>query len=149
MWYGNKERLNPDKILTMTIDINNIIESKGLDQNDLAKELFPGTKHPKMALQRIIKGEAQLDTEQIVRLSAYTGLSISELFGQRDWKASSKGGVHTFESEDYRAELDTNTWISKVWKKSELIHEVVIHDRHISLSNYFSLLNNVIKHGKS
>lgn len=133
----------------MTIDINNIIESKGLDQNDLAKELFPGTKHPKMALQRIIKGEAQLDSEQIVRLSVYTGLSISELFGQRDWKASSNGGVHAFESEDYRAELDTNTWISKVWKKSELIHEVIIHDQHISLSNYFSLLNDVIKHGKS
>lgn len=132
-----------------TIDINNIIESKGLDQTDLAKELFPGAKHPKMALQRIIKGEAQLDSEQIVRLSIYTGIPIGELFGQRDWKAKTKEGVHTFESEDYRAELDTNTWISKVWKKDELIHEVVIHDQHISLSNYFSILNNVIKHGKS
>lgn len=132
-----------------TIDINNIIESKGLDQNDLAKELFPGAKHPKMALQRIIKGEAQLDSDQIVRLSIYTGIAIGELFGERDWKAQTKEGVHTFESEDYRAELDTNTWISKVWKKDELIHEVVIHDRHISISNYFTLLNNVISNGKS
>ncbi len=36
-----------------TIDLNKIIEKRGLDPNDVAQQLFPKNKYPKLATKNI------------------------------------------------------------------------------------------------
>ena len=52
-----------------TIDLKEIIEKRKLDAKDVAQQLFPGIKYPKLALNRIIAGEAVLDANQISKLA--------------------------------------------------------------------------------
>ena len=49
-----------------TIDIQKIAHAKGLLLKDLAKVLFPKTKYPYLAIRRIMRGEAFLNSEQVL-----------------------------------------------------------------------------------
>jgi len=51
------------------IDLKKIIENAGLDIKETAQHLFPNNKYAKLALDRVIKGDAFLDTNQISKLS--------------------------------------------------------------------------------
>lgn len=134
-----------------TIDLSKIIEDRGLNTKEVAKELFPKNKYPKLALDRVIKGEAFLDTNQVSRLSLITGVPIQFLYSNGEWKTTSKEeGIVTFQTGEYRAELNTGEWITKIYHKGSIFHESVIHQESITLSKYLkSLTELIIKHDKS
>jgi hypothetical protein len=132
------------------IDLKKIIEDNDLDVRELAAELFPGIKYPKLALDRVLKGDTYLDTNQLSRLSMFTGLPIEVLYSGTPWKTTAKHeeGNITFEAGDYTAELDTENWITKVFHKGSIFHESVLHRSTIPLNEYLHELDKIIVNHK-
>jgi len=126
------------------VDLNKIIETKNLDKADIAKQLFPENLYPMKALTRILDGKANLDTVQLSRLAAITGLTFEELYGKTKWKSKADNQNIIFEQEDYRAELNTKTWVTKVFHKGSLLHEEILNKSSIPLSEYLEELNKII-----
>lgn len=127
-----------------TIDLNAIIAEDGLDVKEVASHLFPSNSYPKLALNRILSGEAVLDATQISKLSLLTGRSVSQLFNTGDWRHEITDGVYVLTSGTFKAELDTKTWITKIFDKNTLFHDEVIHAGTTSLSEYVNKLNSII-----
>jgi len=126
------------------IDINRIIEKAGLDFTEVARLLFPHTKHPVKALQRTSQGQGSLNEKQISKLALLADMPVAELFSAKEWKGASKSGFLTLETEGYKAELDSNTFNLKVFSKDSLIHESVLLKEGISLSNLIELIESII-----
>lgn len=126
-----------------TIDLKAIIEERQLDVNTVAQQLFPTNQFPRLAINRILAGKAVLDAIQISKLSLLAGIDIGDLYND-NWVANSKNGIHTFTNGDYIAELDTNTWLTKVFHNKSMIHESIIHSKDVPLRIYLEKLNNVI-----
>lgn len=129
------------------INLRQIIEAQNLDEKALAEELFPGNKYPKLALNRILTGEAFLDSNQISRLSAYTGIPIHGLYNAGEWqiKADSKNVLKIISPDgSYRAELNTETWITQIFDKDTIFHEETLPAGAMSLRAYVSYINNLI-----
>lgn len=128
----------------MKIDLKSIIETRQLDVDQLAKNLFPANKYPKLALNRVLSGEANLDEVQIAYLATSLNTSIDDLYSNQSWKAKSSEGIHVFEKDGYKVELNTETWISKIFHQETLIHESVIHNASIALSTYLEEIDKTI-----
>lgn len=125
-------------------NLQEIIDKQKLDTKEIAKELFPSNKHATLALRRILKGEAFLDTEQISKLSQLTGIPIEELFVGGEWKTTATENELVFKSGRYKAVLNTETWVTKIYKNDSLFHDKVIHGGSIALSKYLSALTEII-----
>jgi|TARA_R110000782_G_scaffold116987_2_gene207053 hypothetical protein len=126
------------------IDLNKIIRSKALDKKVLATELFPGHKHPDLALSRILSGVGFLDEKQISKLSFYTSIPIAQLYTGAEWTSFIEGKKHVLACQEYRAELDTTTWIVKLYEHDSLFHEEVLTSAGIGLGEFIELLNGII-----
>lgn len=127
------------------INVAAIIEQYGLNKVTLASELFPDNKYASMALTRVIKGETFLNSEQLSLLANKLGVSVDSLYSDKKWEIQSdKAGILKFENDEFTAELDTQTWITKVYKKGSLMHETVLHNGSLALSEYLEKLNNLI-----
>ena len=127
------------------IDLSKLIEDKGYDFNKLADELFPGNLHPRLALNRVMKGKAVLDANQISKLSFILDVPISELFESKNWSALTKReGIHYFKNGEYEAELDMKTWVTKVYKNNSLFHTFVLASKSCTLEEYFNKLNKIV-----
>jgi len=127
-----------------TIALDKIIEKKKLDKKDLAQRLFPGNKYASLSLNRVIKGDGFLDSNQISLLSELTNIPINELYENNDWRSESTNGVIVFTSKDYRAELNIKSNLTKVFKNGSLFHESIIHSGSVPLSEYLDKLAEVI-----
>lgn len=127
------------------LNLQRIIDGQGLDPKVLASELFPGNKHPELSLRRVLKGEAALDAEQISKIAQLTGLTFDELYAGRVWRTSATDTSITFESDDYKAVLDTDTFIAKIYRKDSLIHEEAILRQGIPLKDFLNFVNEIIK----
>ena len=126
-----------------------IMGTYDISSKTLAAELFPGNKYPSIALTRVINGETQLNADQVAKLSAMTGVPIENLYSGEKWKAGrSKEGILTFENEDYKAELDQQSWITKIYHKDSLFFDEVIHNGSIPLSEFLNQLDNLILNHK-
>lgn len=126
----------------MNINLNKIIESS--DFMAVAKCLFPENKFPTQALTRHLGLKLSLNEDQILALSKFTGLPVSELF-ESDWKSHNKDGVFTFNKDGFKAELDTNTWITRLTFEGARVHEELIVSKSVLLSEYLGKLDLLIK----
>jgi hypothetical protein len=132
-----------------TINVKEIIKTRGLDIKEVARQLFPKNKYPDLSLNRVMKGKSVLDADQISKLALMAGLQLSELFSGENWKVSSRKGVHVFTNGEFRAELDSETWITKVFHKGSMFHESIIHSGSTPVSEYLSQLDIIINNYKS
>lgn len=134
-------------------NINELIKEHELDTKVLASELFPENKYPMIALTRVINGEALLNTDQLAKLSFLTGLPIEALFSGGEWRdaKSKEANIIALENGEYRAELNRDTWITKLYHKNSIFHEAIILDgTAVPMSEYLSELDNLIlKYKKS
>lgn len=127
-----------------TIDLRGIIEKQSLSTKEIAQQLFPGNKYPKLALDRVLAGKAVLDANQISKLSLITGLTVDQLYTGADWKFKSKDGLFVFTNGKYKAELDTKTWITKIFCSGSMFHESIITPGSTPVSKYINELNSII-----
>ncbi len=126
------------------INLGKIIKAKKLDEHEVAKQLFPLHKYPKMALDRVNKGEGVLDANQISKFSLYSGIPIAELYSGSEWKSSIDKTTHILTSGDFTAKLDTTNWTTKLFHKDSLFHTFVIHSSSITLEEYIEKLKSEI-----
>lgn len=109
--------------MTQEFNITKVIELYKLDVNEVAEALFPNVRYKKLALDRVLKGEAYINTEQLQALAKLTGVLISDLFNVDNWKGSAEDGCLTFLKGDYKAKLNYNgAWLS-LYKNNELIKQ--------------------------
>ena len=127
-----------------TIDVEKIIKTKKLDKKELAQQLFPENKHASLALNRVIKGDGFLDSNQISLLSELTGIAIGNLYSGNEWDLKNNKGLTVLTSGNFRAELDTKNWVTKVFDNGSLFHESVIHSGTTSLSAYLTQLSEIV-----
>lgn len=117
---------------------------KGRERRDILREigrlLFPSAEHPDLALDRVIKEGRALDTDQLTKLAAYKNISVCAFFSSEKWKARTNNGVHYFENGEYTAELNSKTWVTRVFHKGSLFHDELIHNGSITLSEYLKKL---------
>lgn len=127
-----------------TIKLREIIEAKGLTFEHVGQKLFPKARFPYMAIKRVMDGKAVLDADQISILSQLTDIPVGYLFSGGEWGASLKGSIITFTSGEYIAELNTQTWQTKIYEKGALFHDVLIHPEGVALSSYLKQINEII-----
>lgn len=127
-----------------TINLKEIIEKSKLDIKEIAIQLFPENKYPRLALNRVIAGEAVLDANQISKLALLINVDISDLYSDGNWKMKSRKGIHIFTSGRFRAELDSESWITKIFHRDSMFHDSIIHSGSTPLSEYFKELNKLV-----
>ena len=128
------------------IDLNQLIEDKDLDldKGEIAVQLFPDNKYPKLALDRVLRNESALDANQISKLSAITGVSVEDLFSG-GWKCSTTEDTWEFTKGDYKAVYKIKTKNTSIYRGGSLAHEFIIHSSTIPLSDYIRELKTQIE----
>lgn len=129
--------------------VQKIIEHYSPNIEELSKLLFPHVKYPKQAFDRVLKGEANLDSAQIESLAEYLGVFASDLFAlDEDWKGSwnSKCKCLTFVKGLYQVNLNYNGSFITVYKDGKLMsQEIKSHADSMSLTDFIQYINNLIK----
>ena len=125
-------------------NIGKVIEHFKLNTEDLAKVLFPSVKYPKQAFNRVLKGEVNLDINQVERLAAYAGVLVADLFSLDTWKGSSENGYIVMQKGEYKAKLTYNGAYISIYKDGELISRIV-NAPSMSMSEFIDFLDNTIK----
>ena len=128
------------------INIYKFIDDHGLDRREVETLLFPNAKHPYYALNRVAKGEGLLDSEQLYKLAEMAGVSVSDLYEHKKWKNKvvPQGNTVVFENGDYKAILDRDTWITKLFQKESMFHESVITSGATTMGDYLDQLDRII-----
>ena len=109
--------------MAQEFNITKVIEYYKLDVNDVAEALFPNVRYKKLALDRVLKGEASINTEQLQALAKLAGVLTSDLFNIDSWKSSAEDGCLTFLKGDFKAKLNYNgVWLS-LYKNNELLKQ--------------------------
>lgn len=128
------------------LDIHNIIEKYGLDQNEVAKLLFPDNVRPNLALKRVAEKETLLNTEQFSRLASYIGVPMDSLMN-KGWNSAKPPSANQlrFVSDDYEAILNKETFQTRIFHKGSLLHEEIIVSATTPISIYLDALNEIIK----
>lgn len=130
-----------------TFNIAKVIEYYSPNIEELSKVLFPHIKYPKQAFDRVIRGEANLDTAQLEALASYLGVMITDLFSVDDWRGSWDNSVRclTFVKGLYRVNLNYGGAFITVYKDGKVIHqEIKAHSDKMSLTDFIQYINNLI-----
>lgn len=124
-------------------DINQVIKQYGLTEEEVADALFPGVRYKNIALKRVLKGEAHINTEQLQALAKLAGVLVSDLFSINKWKGSTEDGYLTLIKGQYKAKLNYNgVWLS-LYKNNELIAQEMFTP-NMSLADFVKHIDNLI-----
>lgn len=126
------------------IDVKKIIENSRFSEQEIADHLFPGHKHAYLALRRVMLNAGLLDSKQVSKLALLTGVPIAEMYEGGTWKQKTSKNIHYFTNGDYTAELNIDTWVTKIFHKRSLFHESVIHSGSTPLSDYLKKIQSLI-----
>ena len=126
-------------------NIGNVFEYYKLNTEELAKVLFPTVKYPKQAFDRILKGEATLDTTQLERLASHIGVLVSDLFCANTWKGESENGILTMLKGEYKVKLNYNGVFVSIYKNNTLIHQRIANIPQMTINDFINYLDNFIK----
>lgn len=126
------------------INLQKLMDERGIKTTVLAKELFPENKYAPMALKRVIEGTSELSASQISKLALYLDIPIEDVF-ENNWKSQADEGKIIFlRSDGWRAELNTRTMVTKVFDKQTIMHEVILNTKTEVLSKYLQTIENII-----
>lgn len=67
-------------------DLREVIKYYGADSNEVAKVLYPDRQYPRLALDRVLSGKTNLDTDQLIKLAEFLGVFVQDLFSVNSWK---------------------------------------------------------------
>lgn len=135
-----------------TFDLSKAIEYFGLSTDNVAKLLFPSAKYPKMALARILKGEADLDLNQLYSLASYLGITVQDLLTVDSWKSISEDGHLVFVKDQYKAKVNYNGAFLTLYEGDSVIAQEAGNISTMTISDFINHINKLItikgkKHG--
>lgn len=125
------------------IDITKVIDRYGLNKKEVALRLFPGNSRPDAALNRLISGEGSIYLKQVQALAEMARIKITDLL-QSKWSSKAEENLIVFSSPGYRAELNRDTWLTRVYADGELCSETVITGPNCTISEYIIALDGLI-----
>lgn len=126
-------------------DINHVIEHYKLNIEDLAKVLFPTVKYPKAAFDRILKGEANLDTKQLEQLANHIGVLVFDLFSVDTWKGLSEGGYLIMLKGRYKVKLNYKGVYVSIYENNNLIYQKFTNVPAMTVNEFINFIDNIIK----
>ena len=126
------------------IKLAETMEALNLDKREVADTLFPSNKFAIMALDRVLRGEAVLNADQISRLALFANVSLSSLFTGEGWGCKSRGTMHTFTSGEFVAKVDMDSGVVEMFHKTTLFHTVTLTSKSIELTELVEVLNKQI-----
>ena len=126
-------------------NINNVIKQYRLDTEELAKVLFPTVKFPKLAFDRVLKGEGSLDVIQLERLADYIGVLVSDLFSVDTWKSSTEDRCLVLQKGNYKVKLNYKGVYLSVYKNNELILQSISNILSMKVQEFVDFLDTIIK----
>ena len=127
-----------------TIDVKKIIEHYSLDKDKVAEALFPNIRYKKVALDRILNGQAVIDANQINALSDMIGVLPQELYMINNWRGEFEDKSIVLKQNDYTAKLNHNGAFLSLYKNNDLVYQE-INASNISLIDLITYLDNLIK----
>lgn len=125
-------------------NINRVIEYFKLDEEDVAEALFPHIRYKKMALDRIKRGEANIDTEQLKALADLAGVFVSDLYNCNEWKGTVENSCLTFVKGTFKAKLNYNGVYLTVYDGATVINKMMTSG-NLQIDDFINLLDNIIK----
>lgn len=130
-----------------SFNINNVIEHYGLNAEEIAKLLFPNVKYPELALKRVLKGEANLDTAQLCQLANHIGVPVSSLITlpDSDWRGQADDGDLIFVKGEFKVKLNYKGTFLTIYKSDKVVDQVIIGPSTITLSDFIEYLDILIK----
>jgi len=129
-------------------NLSKIIECYSPNVEELSKILFPHVKYPKQAFDRVLKGEANLDSAQIESLASYLGVFVADLFSVDDWKGNwnKQDKCLTFVKGPYRVNLNYRGSFITVYKDDKVVcQEIKAHANSMSITDFIQYINTLIK----
>lgn len=128
------------------INIKKILEDKGVSKTQIACLVFPDVKFPQRAFSRVLTGKTELTVSQAATIAEFLGVRIEDLYEPDRWLwDDSKDGKHIFlYGNNFRAEVDKQTWNTRLYHKDELITEEVICDGQTPIGEYFAKLKRLV-----
>ena len=126
-------------------NINSVIEHYKLNTEDLAKVLFPTVKYPKQALDRVLRGETDLDIKQIETLASHIGVLVTDLFSANTWKGSTEDGCITMLKGNYKVKLNYNGVFVSIYKNNMLIEQKISNVPDMTMHEFINYIDNFIK----
>jgi hypothetical protein len=127
------------------IDIDELIAKYNLNISELARFVFPDAKYPKHALNRIRKGEAVLDANQLSALATYIGVPVSELFSDNFWKGRTEDGCLVFLKGRYKAKLRYLGVFLSIYKDDKLCLQEIGDMAMMTIKEFTDYLDITIK----
>ncbi len=121
-----------------TFNLTELID--GHDKTEIAKCLFPENQHPRAALERVLKGESFLNTQQLKWLASYLGVPVAGLFNG-GWAMLSENGTLTFVKDSYKVYVNYNGSFIEVTKNNETVNRVILNIKAMSLCEFINYLN--------
>lgn len=128
-----------------TFDIKKVIEHYKLDTNEVAEALFPHVRYKTLALNRVLKGEAYLDTKQIEVLAKLTGVLIQDLFTFGEWKGGHEDGCIIMTRGEYKVKLNYNGVYMTLTKGPHIVAQELTSSKNISIDDFISHIDSLIK----
>ena len=128
-----------------TFDIKKVIEHYKLDTNEVAEALFPHVRYKTLALNRVLKGEAYLDTKQIEVLAKLTGVLVQDLFTFGEWKGGCEDGCIIMTRGEYKVKLNYNGVYMTLTKGPHIVAQELISPVIISVDDFISHIDSLIK----
>ena len=122
------------------IDLKEISERYQIPHKDLALELFPDNRHPRLALKRAMDGITHINATQVIRLAELLGVTPNELFDKKGWSGSYKEGLYTFKKGPYTAHLRMDNGTTRLYKEGTQMAEIILHIGAVTLTDYINQL---------
>lgn len=126
-------------------NINKIIEHYKLDTDELAKVLFPYIKYPKQAFDRILRGEANLDTAQVENLASYIGVMVYDLYTLDEWRGTREDSCLTFIKGEYKVKINYDGAFMTILKNGEVVRQQIASHGGMTISSFITYINNLTK----
>ena len=115
------------------------------DTDVLAKLLFPGAKYPKQAFARVVKGEAELDAQQLVILASHLGILVQDLFAETAWSSFNEDGCICFKRGPYKAKLNYKGVYLTLYKGDEVIGQYIGNIPNMTVEFFIAYIDELIK----
>lgn len=131
--------------MRQSFNIKKIIEHYKLDTNEVAEALFPHVRYKTLALNRVLKEEAYLDTQQVEKLASLAGVFVQDLFTFDEWKGGQEDKCITFVKGEYKVKLNYNGVYMTLTKGPQIIAQELMCTKNISINDFISHINELIK----
>lgn len=128
------------------INIKKILEDRGVSKAQIAALVFPTVKFPQRAFSRVLTGKTELTASQAATIAEFLGVRIEDLYEPDRWlwNNSKDSEIIFLYGNNFRAEVNTQTWNTRLYYKDELIREEVVCDGQIPVGEYLDKLKKIV-----